>query len=116
MRAIKEYEMTLARRLLDGLQGVRGVRIYGITDRARLDERGATVAFTLPGKTPRDIAAALAEDNIYCWSGNYYALRLMERLALEPDGAVRIGLVHYNTAEEIDILIDALCTLAARKP
>ncbi len=113
MGAIREYESTLAERLLDGLGTVPGIHIYGLTDRARLHERGATVAFTLEGRKPRDIAAALAGKNIYCWSGNYYALRLMERLGLEPDGAVRIGLVHYNTVDEIDALIASLKEIMA---
>ena len=113
MHAVREYETTLARLLLNGLEGISGVRIYGLTDRSRLSERGATVAFTLEGRKPRDIAAALAEKGIFCWSGNYYALRLMERLGLEPDGAVRIGLVHYNTVDEIDTLVAALNTIQA---
>ena len=115
MRAIKEYEMTLANKLLNGLEAVHGVRLYGITDRARLSERGATVAFTLEGWKPRDVAASLAERGIFCWSGNYYALRLMERLDLEPDGAVRIGLVHYNTVEEIAALVEALCDITGSR-
>ena len=111
MHAVREYETTLARLLLNGLEGISGVRIYGLTDRSRLSERGATVAFTLAGHRPRDVASQLAKCGIFCWSGNYYALRLMERLGLEPDGAVRIGLVHYNTIEEIETLIAALCAI-----
>jgi cysteine desulfurase family protein (TIGR01976 family) len=113
MHAIKEYETALARKLLDGLETVPDLRIYGITDRLRLSERGATIAFTLAGKSPRAIAAELGKRGIFCWSGNYYALRLMERLGLDPDGAVRIGLVHYNTAAEIDALVTALHEIRA---
>ncbi len=113
MRTISAYEATLAGRLLDGLETIPGLRIYGLTDRSRLAERGATIAFTLPGHKPLEIAAQLATRGIFCWSGNYYALRLMERLGLDPDGAVRVGLVHYNTFEEIDALIAALCQIEA---
>ena len=113
MLAIKEYEKSLAQRLLDGLETVPNLRIYGLTDRSRLSERGATVAFTLAGHNPRAIAAELGKRGIFCWSGNYYALRLMERLGLGADGAVRIGLVHYNTVAEIDALVTALHEIQA---
>ncbi len=109
MGAIREYEKTLSERLLIGLRSLGDVQIYGLTDTARLDERLPTVAFTWPRLTPRATAEHLAGHGICCWSGNYYALRLMERLGLEGHGgAVRIGLAHYNTHEEIDRLVAAL--------
>jgi cysteine desulfurase family protein (TIGR01976 family) len=109
MRAILEHEKGLSAHLIRGLQQVEGVRIYGLTDLARLDERVPTVAFTWPRLSPRATAEYLARFGICCWSGNYYALRLMERLGLEADGgAVRIGLVHFDTTDEIDTLIEAL--------
>ncbi|HLJ57131.1 MAG TPA: aminotransferase class V-fold PLP-dependent enzyme, partial [Chthonomonadaceae bacterium] len=111
MRTIQAYEQALAGSLLDALDSVPGLRIYGIADRSRLRERGATVAFTLQGRRPREVAAQLGDRNIFCWSGNYYALRLMERLGLEPDGAVRVGLAHYNAASEIETLAEALRAL-----
>jgi selenocysteine lyase/cysteine desulfurase len=59
--------------------------------------------------------AKLAERGIFCWDGNYYALTLMERLGLEEHGgALRIGMAHYNTAEEIDRLLAALQEMTAR--
>jgi cysteine desulfurase family protein (TIGR01976 family) len=115
MRSLQEYEELLASRLLDGLESVPGLRIYGLTDRSRLPERGATVAFNLSGRDPRAVATALAARGIFCWSGNYYAIRLMERLGLEPAGAVRVGLVHYNTTAEIDSLVEALCEIQAER-
>jgi len=109
MGAIREYEKTLSERLLIGLRSLADVQIYGLTDTARLDERLPTVAFTWPRLTPRATAEHLAAYGICCWSGNYYALRLMERLGLEGHGgAVRIGLAHYNTHKEIDRLVAAL--------
>src|SRR5262249_19629901 len=103
MRAIKEYEKALSTHLLEGLRQLDGIHLYGITDLNRLEERLSTVAFTWPRLSPRKTAEYLSERSIFCWSGNYYALRLMERLGLEADGgAVRIGLAHYNTHEEID--------------
>lgn len=108
MRAIKEYERTLALHLLDGLESLPGISIYGLTDRSRIEERGATVAFNLKGIAPRAVTEYLGSLGVCCWSGNYYALRLMERLGLEPNGAVRIGPVHYNTVAEVDRLIGLL--------
>ncbi len=109
MAAIKAYEQTLSRHLLTGLQTLPDVTIYGLTDPGRLDERLPTAAFTWPRLTPRETAEYLATLGICVWSGNYYALRLMEALGLEErGGAVRVGLAHYNTAEEIDRMIAAL--------
>ncbi len=109
MRAIREYEQTLSRRLLEGLAGIGDVTVYGLTDTARLDERLPTVAFTWPRLSPRATAEGLAARGFCVWSGNYYALGLMERLGLEGQGgAVRVGLAHYNTGEEVDRLIAAL--------
>ena len=110
MRAIKEYEKMLSAHLLDGLSEFEWLRVYGLTDSARLDERVPTVAFTWPHLSPSQTAEFLAARGICVWSGNYYALRLMERLGLEAHGgAVRIGLTHYNTHEEIDKLLSVLC-------
>lgn len=109
MAAIKAYEQTLSRRLISGLQSLPDVTLYGLTDLERLDERLPTVAFTWPRLSPRETADYLASLSICVWSGNYYALRLMEALGLEGNGgAVRVGLAHYNTAEEIDRMIAAL--------
>lgn len=103
MRAVQQYEKNLFFRLMNGLREIPNLQMYGITDYARFDYRAPTVAFNLHGSTPRSIAAKLGEQNINVWDGNYYALSLMERLDLEASGgAVRVGLAHYNTAEEID--------------
>jgi selenocysteine lyase/cysteine desulfurase len=112
LAAIKKYERSIFTRLMHGLSEVPGVQIYGITDYARFGYRTPTVAFTLEGKTPREIAARLGQENIYVWDGNYYALALMERLGLEEHGgAVRVGLAHYNTAAEVDHFLQVMRTL-----
>ncbi len=109
MNAIMNYERSLAERLLSGLSRIKGLRVYGICDQTRLEERLPTVAFTWDRMSPHDTAKYLASKGIFCWSGNYYALRLMERLGLEVEGgAVRIGLAHYNTVEEVDYLLETL--------
>ena len=109
MTAIRGYEQTLSKRLLEGLLAVGDVTVYGLTDTGRLDERLPTVAFTWPRLSPRATAEYLAARGFCVWSGNYYALNLMERLGLEDHGgAVRVGLAHYNTVEEVDRLVAAL--------
>lgn len=109
LAAIKAYEQTLSGHLLAGLQSLPDVTIYGLTDTSRLAERLPTVAWTWPRLTPRETAEFLASRGICVWSGNYYALRLMEAYGLEGHGgAVRVGLAHYNTAQEIDRMMAAL--------
>jgi cysteine desulfurase family protein (TIGR01976 family) len=103
MSAIRSYEFELSQALLDILEETPGVTVYGITDRKRLEERVPTCAFTLKGKSPRQVAEELDEANIYVWDGNYYALEVTKRLGLEESGGmVRVGPVHYNTVEEIN--------------
>jgi cysteine desulfurase family protein (TIGR01976 family) len=112
MWAIREYEQTLARRLLDGLAARPRFRVHGLgVD--RLAERVPTIAITDRHVKPREIAEHLAGNEIYVWSGNNYALELSERLGREPDGFVRLGLVHYNTEAEVDGLLEALDRLPA---
>ncbi|HSB66804.1 MAG TPA: cysteine desulfurase-like protein [Anaerolineales bacterium] len=102
MSAIRSYEFELSRALLDILEETPGVAVYGITDRKRLEERVPTCAFTLKGKSPRQVAEELDEADIFVWDGNYYALAVTERLGLEESGGmVRVGPVHYNTEGEI---------------
>jgi len=109
MTAIRGYEQTLSKRLLEGLRAVGDITVYGLTDPARLDERLPTVAFTWPRLSPRATAEHIAARGFCVWSGNYYALGLMERLGLEErGGAVRVGMAHYNTVEEVDRLVAAL--------
>jgi cysteine desulfurase family protein (TIGR01976 family) len=110
--SIEAYERGLATRMLEALGSLEEVRIWGITDPGRFDERVPTVAITHARLTSEEIASYLGEQGIFVWHGNYYALPLTEALGVEPDGMVRIGLLHYNTANEIDRLIDALSRLA----
>src|SRR5881394_2263308 len=114
-RATHQYESGLLRRLMSGLPAIPGMRIFGITDRQRFDERCSTLSFRLGDHHPTKIAAFLGERGIFTWDGNFYALNLSERLAVEQHGGVlRVGLVHYNTAEEVDRLLAALGEFSAR--
>ncbi|MCS7010221.1 MAG: cysteine desulfurase-like protein [Anaerolineales bacterium] len=113
MTAIRAYEFELSRTLLETLTNIPGLRLYGLTDLRRLEERVPTFSFRLGDLPPRLVAEALAQENIYVWDGNYYALAVTERLGLEGRGGmVRVGAVHYNTLEEVERLSDALKRLA----
>jgi cysteine desulfurase family protein (TIGR01976 family) len=108
-RATVAYERRLATRLIEGLLALPGLRFFGITDPARFAERCSTVSFRLPKGTPTDAAAFLGERGIFTWDGNFYALNLTERLGVEAQGGVlRVGLVHYNTMNEVERLLAAL--------
>jgi len=109
MTAIHAYEQALCHRLVDGLQEISGLHIYGITDPARFDQRVPTVSFTLEGLTPNEVARRLDAANIFVWDGNFYALAVTDWLGLEEHGGlVRVGLAHYSTAEEVDRLVGVL--------
>ncbi|MDX1482031.1 MAG: cysteine desulfurase-like protein [Woeseiaceae bacterium] len=104
-----DYEATLAAHLIDGLKALRGVKIHGITDSVAFDRRVPTVAFTVDGMAPADIARDLAGRNIFVWSGHNYAVEVARTLGiLEAGGAVRVGPVHYNGNAEVDRLLNAL--------
>lgn len=108
MDALRAYEQGLVTRLIDGLLALPDVTVAGITDPARVHERVPTVVFVQEGATPQEIAAYLAGRHIYVWHGDYYALEIMQRLGHGEHGMVRVGLGHYNTADEIDRLLTAL--------
>jgi cysteine desulfurase family protein (TIGR01976 family) len=108
MEAIRAYERELARRLLAGLAERPRFRVLGLTRPDALERRVPTVALTAD-RTPEEMARHLAGREIYAWNGNMYALELSERLGLEGRGGfLRLGLVHYNTAEEVDRTLRAL--------
>ena len=108
MTAVEEYEMALFARLLDGLGAMSHVTLYGKAAR-----RAPTVFFTVPGLTPRKVAARLAARRVNVWNGDNYAYELCGALGLEPDGAVRAGLVHYNDASDVDRLLAGVGELAS---
>ncbi len=108
-RATHQYETELLNRLITGLQTIPGMRIFGITDARRFDERCSTLSFRLGDHNPTKIAKFLGDRGIFTWDGNFYALNLSERLGVERHGGVlRVGLVHYNTADEVERLLGAL--------
>ncbi|MFO1092265.1 MAG: aminotransferase class V-fold PLP-dependent enzyme [Planctomycetaceae bacterium] len=109
--SIVQHERELGAKLIAGLQRFPGLKIWGITNPDRFHERVPTISVTHIVKSPRDLATQLAERGLCTWPGNHYALPLTETLALEPHGTLRIGLVHYNTAAEVDRLLSALAEI-----
>lgn len=108
---ITAYERALVGPLLAGLAQLEAIRVWGITEPHRLAERVPTVAVTHRRLRPARLAERLAARGIFVWHGHFYALPLTEALGLEPDGVVRIGLLHYNTADEVQRLLDELNSL-----
>jgi selenocysteine lyase/cysteine desulfurase len=105
------------RRLMTGLAQIRNVKVYGITDPARFSERCPTIALRVINQTaeqtPLALSTKLGDLGFFTWDGNYYALNLTEQLDVEKSGGfLRIGLVHYNTVEEVDRLLGALRKIA----
>ena len=107
--AIHQHERGLLERMMTGLKKIPGLKIYGITDLARFDERCATFALRIEGHTPLELATKLGDRGFFTWDGNYYALNVTEHFDVEKSGGfLRIGLVHYNTTEEVDRMLAAL--------
>jgi cysteine desulfurase family protein (TIGR01976 family) len=114
-QTIQAYERTLAERMLRGLLDIPGLKVYGITDLQKLANRTPTFAVRVDGHTPLELATKLGDRGFFTWDGNYYALNLTERLDVEKSGGfLRIGLVHYNTAEEVDGVVAALQAITQR--
>jgi cysteine desulfurase family protein (TIGR01976 family) len=103
--AITAQERELGSRFLEGLP--EGVRLYG---RPTMDGRVPTFALTFGGMRPANVAERLGERGIFVWHGDYYAVEVMRSLGL-PEGAVRVGIVHYNTPDEVDRLLSELRAL-----
>lgn len=111
MRAIEAYENRLAWRLIEGLQRIEGVRIRGITDPARAPERFSTISFTHERIPVPQLNRELAARGICVWGGHYYALEFVRRMGLEKEGMIRVGLLHYNTEQEVDRFLRELAEI-----
>lgn len=109
MKMLFAYEKSLAAQLIEGLMDLDGVTVQGITAADALDRRVPTVAFTHDKIDPAHIAESLARENIFVWKGHNYAVEVAKALNIyDTGGAVRIGPVHYNSAEEIDEVLAAI--------
>jgi cysteine desulfurase family protein (TIGR01976 family) len=113
--AIQQHERDLMERLISRLIAIPGLKLYGIRDPKRFNQRCPTVALRITGWTPLQLATKLGDRGFFTWDGNYYALNLTERLDVEKDGGfLRIGLAHYNTAEEVERFLAALREVVSR--
>ena len=107
-QAIRQYESELTLRLLEGLHRLTSYRIWGIAEPSRIHERMPTISITHRDRSPAEVAQYLGRRGVFVWHGNYYALSLSEALGREPHGMIRLGMVHYNTFDEVDRLLHLL--------
>jgi cysteine desulfurase family protein (TIGR01976 family) len=104
--ALLAHERALGERFLGGVPAA--IELYGLRT---MEGRVPTFCFNVPGRSAQEVAVYLAERELAVWHGDYYAVETMRHLGL-ANGAVRAGLVHYNTEDEVDRLLDALAELA----
>ena len=111
--AIHPHERAMTEKMIAGLLAIPGLKLYGISDPRRFENRCATIAVRIEGHTPLELATKLGERGFFTWDGNYYALNVTEQLDVERlGGFLRIGLVHYNTMEEVERMLAALWEIA----
>jgi cysteine desulfurase family protein (TIGR01976 family) len=111
MQRVSRHERALAARLIDGLRRIPGIQIYGITDFDQLERRAPTVSLTWPPHRPESLARWLAANQVFTWHGDHYATELINRLGLrDQGGTLRIGIAHYNTASEVDLVLELLAS------
>ena len=109
MDKVAEHERELGRQFLAGLSGLQRMQLYGPNE---MEGRVPTFSFTIQGMTARNAAERLADRDIFAWSGNFYAKEAITRLGLDASGGLlRVGFCQYSTAEEVDILLEALAEL-----
>ena len=110
--AFRAHERDLTLRFLEGLARMPRVRLWGIDDPARVNDRTPTFAIRVGDQHPAETAEKLGRRGIFVWDGHYYAITVMERLGLlETGGAVRVGFCHYHTADDVDRVLEELETL-----
>lgn len=107
-QAIQEYETSLSREMVAGLQQLGDFEIYGLVDPDQFADRCSTFSIRHPRVPAADLAYELGSRGIFTWAGHYYALEYSEQMGLEPEGMLRIGLVHYNTMGEVHRVLEAL--------
>jgi cysteine desulfurase family protein (TIGR01976 family) len=112
--AIDRHEQALSLRFLEGAAAIGGLTVYGNTDPARVAQRTPTFLVRVDGSTPEETATALGDEGFFTWHGDFYAPGAIRGVGLDESGGVRISFLHYNTAEEIDALLEALRRLTAR--
>ena len=113
MTLIEQHEQRLSQYFLAEIRKVSGITLYGLTESAY---RTSTFGLTLDNLPPSEVAKMLAGQNIFCWSGNFYAQELMRSLNLDDkEGMLRIGFVHYHDQQDVSKVLEALDRIAAMK-
>jgi cysteine desulfurase family protein (TIGR01976 family) len=105
-----EHEAHLANRVLQALTDLPGVRIIG-QSHAEPGTRAATISLVVQNRKSSDIVGRLVERRLAVRNGHFYALRCLQALGIddpEHEGVVRISLVHYNSREDVDRLVEGL--------
>ncbi|MCU0713763.1 MAG: cysteine desulfurase-like protein [Pirellula sp.] len=110
---VESYERGLLKQLMSGLKAIPSVTVFGITEESRFDQRVPTVVFDVAGFTSSEVTNLLGERGIFCWHGHYYAIDICHALGQAERGMVRVGILHTNTSEEIERLLNALREIAA---
>jgi len=112
MKAIEEYEATLAENFRTALRGIPGIELYVAPDGVR---KTPTIAFTVQGKAPEEVCLRMLEHGFFIAAGDFYASTLAEKLGIgERGGFIRVGLAPYNTEEEVERFVGALDAIVYR--
>ncbi len=112
--AIHRHERKLLQTMMAGLSEISGLKLYGISDPKQPEHRCATLVVRIEGHTPLELATTLGARGFFTWDGNYYAINVTEQLDVERlGGFLRIGLVHYNTMDEVERFLEALRQMAS---
>lgn len=100
---IREYESRLAETFIERALSTKNLKIYGIKDKKKFSQRVPVFSIRKDEVSPYEMAKIFASENIFCWSGHFFAIEIVRRLGLEDKGGfLRVGFVHYNTIEEIE--------------
>ena len=111
LEKVREHELALAGRLIDGLKQIAGLTLYGPEE---LRNRGAIVSFTVKGWQPADFGAVLDQSfGVACRTGLHCAPDAARTIGAYPHGTVRLSLSYLNTADQIDRALDAVARIAA---
>ena len=111
-KRVEQYEQGWSSAFLQKIKGLNSVRVHGITDHARVNDRTSTFALTFNHHQPQEVSDFLASKNICAPSGTFYGVGVTDTLGLTDKGGVlRVGCVHYNTHQEMDALFEALSEL-----
>ena len=106
---LHERGSELVRQLWQGLNEIKGVKIYGPSP---AEPRTPTAAFTITGLSSAEVAQRLTDEAVFVSNGDFYATSVVERLGVAGEGLVRAGCACYTTVEEVERLLDGVRAIA----